>query len=108
LLREKSITMGTGAEKYGKRYWAVCLTNGDEVFVHADELTVETSGALVGSSAREDDGHKIKMLTFAVGPGGWKHAYAASVIDGGAVAVEHWDQSSVPPKKSKPGRLTPS
>lgn len=73
------------ADKYGEYYW--CVVSGDkEIYLHADSAVVTQNGAL---SFRRDNPSQQLNVVFA--PGHWDMFYAASVIDGGAIAVEHWD-----------------
>jgi hypothetical protein len=88
------------AHKYGKFYWCIGVSkdvseNG-EIYAHADWIELQ-AGALVLQRAKsagdegtinEATGGRQILLTLA--PGQWKYAFAASVLDGHAVAVEHW------------------
>ncbi len=84
---EREETMGT--DQYGNYYWCVKVTDDvsldGEIYVMADEVVVTDSGALecrrVGVKNRVN-------LTLA--PGKWLAVYSASLVDGHAVAVEHW------------------
>jgi len=78
---------GDDRSKYGRFYFCVQMESGEEVRFHADVLLVEPCGALAGYADRDDG----RRLMFAAGAGAWKAAFAASVLDGGPVAVEHWD-----------------
>jgi hypothetical protein len=82
--------------QYGKLYWCVKTVSSGTVRLHADEATVE-HGALVLRSHKDEHWH----TRFAVGPGEWRYCYAASVLDGGAVAVEHWDEHKPAAKATK-------
>ena len=81
---------GSGAEKYGNLYWCiktdVSLKTG-EVYAFADKVQIDQAGCLVLLRCR--DGEELPTLAFA--PGSWQTFYAASVMDGSAVSVEHWD-----------------
>lgn len=72
-------------EQYGDKYWCVGLDDGDdtEVYLMADEVREGETGALFFCRA---DG----MLNLAIAPGEWRFVYAASLMDGAAVAVQHW------------------
>ncbi|WP_405860164.1 hypothetical protein OG407_20980 [Streptomyces sp. NBC_01515] len=74
--------------KYGQFYWRIDLTSGEVVHAHADEVEILTSGALVLRKADEEA--PLVLLAFAVGE--WKNVQAASVMDGHAVCVDHWDK----------------
>jgi hypothetical protein len=79
-----------GCEKYGQYYWCVKtpLSGSGEIYVHADEARILPDGTL--SLNRMDDG-VVKYVNLAIAPGQWTALYAASVLDGAAVAVEHWE-----------------
>ena len=81
----------------GDLYWFVRLAAGDEIHFHADRVAIEPSGALVGYTIQKG----TEVVVFAVGAGAWTHSYAASVFDGGAVAVEHWDSVTAPSANAK-------
>lgn len=77
-----------GAEKYGQRYWCIGLTDKKrtDVYCYADRVEVTPSGAVV---LWRDEPEKVNPnLIFSAGQ--WAFVYAASVLDGHAVAVEHW------------------
>jgi hypothetical protein len=71
--------------KYGQLYWRIVLpesVSGDGViYAYADEVVVGKGGEL----SLESDSGKAKRLILA--PGQWIACYAASCIDGEAVAV---------------------
>ncbi len=73
----------------------VCATG--QIYVHADRVEITSAGVLVlmrdtrynaTRAVREPHEHPHPNLVFAVGS--WSYVFAASVIDGAAVAVEHW------------------
>lgn len=70
---------------YGEKYWCVKtpLALNDDIYVHANDAFVLDNGALV-LIGRDD----VPVLTIAAGE--WRACYAASVLDGAAVAVVHW------------------
>lgn len=72
-------------EHYGDKYWCVktSLSLNDDIYVHGNDAFVLDSGALVLVGVGD-----VPVLTIA--PGEWKACYAASVLDGSAVAVVHW------------------
>lgn len=76
------------AHNYGSYYWCIALTDdaGTEVYVNADSVTVE-NGALICWQYKENE-HNHPTLAFAEGE--WKFFFAASVMDGHAIAVNHW------------------
>lgn len=77
----------TVTTQYGSLYWCVKLPNRSEVRLMADEALILPSGAL-SMVQHHATGTRINL---AFAPGQWVAVYAASLIDGGAVAVEHWD-----------------
>ena len=84
----------TGPQDYGERYWCVRTrqaTDG-ELYFHADTVDVTPSGAL---DARGKRGHTVVLLA----AGQWQAVFAASVIDGRPVAVEHG--AELPAAKNK-------
>jgi hypothetical protein len=76
-------------ERYGSYYWCVGLVDGTEIHLHADALRID-DGALMLERVRGDE----RSVNMAFAAGRWSYVYAASVIDGGAVAVEHWTKPS--------------
>jgi len=72
-------------KRYGEYYWCIGLVDGTEIHVHADDLRFY-DGALILERVKEDR----STVNMAFAAGRWSFIYAASVIDGGAVAVEHW------------------
>lgn len=76
--------MARDTSKHGRYYWCVGLKDEDktEVLVMADAVDVSPAGALtLGNDTNPN-------LIFA--PGEWSFCYAASTLDGHAVAVDHW------------------
>jgi hypothetical protein len=63
------------------------------MYAYADEIEI-VDGAIV---LRKKSG----QMNFTLASGHWEYCYAASSIDGSAVAVEHWtpDSRGLPPKK---------
>lgn len=76
--------------KYGNYYWYVELTNGDNLHLMADNATVCADGSLVFDTVQDEKG---LFPNFAIASGQWRLFYAASLIDGSAVSVEHWEKS---------------
>jgi hypothetical protein len=83
-------TKKSGTEKYGNLYWCVKtkLSKSGEIYVMADEAQVLPDGTL--SMNRNKAGAPIS-INLAIAPGHWTACYAASLLDGAAVAVEHWE-----------------
>jgi hypothetical protein len=113
------------AIEYGSYYWCVILNGkdlnvpGESVFLHADELTTDPTGALIFKSAgrrpagtepgRQDgkngdkgssdneksepsgDAKQASMIYMAFAAGTWRTVYAAKLQDGTPASVEHWN-----------------
>ena len=75
--------------RYGKKYWLIMVPKSvsidKEITLMADTVYVQ-GGALVFSQKDGDD-YSVNLV---MAPGQWIAAYAASMLDGHAVAVEHW------------------
>ena len=73
------------ADRYGTFYWCVKspLSSSGDIYLNADGVAIR-DGCLVFTSRGE---HGINVV---FGPGEWRACFAASCIDGHAVAVEHW------------------
>jgi hypothetical protein len=79
---------------YGVRYWCVKTAKNEDVYFHADRVECTPNGDLIGwggHSANSDRGDVDLQVVLSLAAGRWIMVYAASCIDGGAVAVEHWD-----------------
>lgn len=75
--------------RFGDRYFCIKspLATDGEIYVMADALYVEPSGALMCM------GHTVKhepLPVLVLAPGQWTGAYAASLMGGIPVAIEHW------------------
>ena len=93
----------TEPHDYGNYYWKL-RTRDSDIWIHADTVEVLPSGALVFLRVKKDG--SATPQNFIVAPGEWQSVYAASVIDGGAVAVMHWDLiKPVSPSKSQPWKV---
>lgn len=79
----------SGTSKYGKYYYCVKVTEDlsedGQIYVMADEVAIN-QGALTFRANQLD----MPQNTLVIAPGKWLGYYAASIIDGSAVAVEHW------------------
>lgn len=77
--------METGTAKYGKYYWCVKtnLSKDGEIYLMADWTEVTANGDLLFWRSGG-------LLNMSIAAGSWKAFFAASLIDGSAVAVEHW------------------
>ena len=80
----------TGTAKYGNYYWCIKtkLAKSGEIYVMADDARILPDGTL--SMVQLKKGEE-PIITLAIAPGQWQIFYAASMIDGAPVAVEHWD-----------------
>jgi hypothetical protein len=79
----------SSASDYGAHYW--CVTGeGEPVRLYADRLEVTACGALVAwGGYRRGSGHaEREQPLWAAAPGQWRAYFAASLIDGRAVAVD--------------------
>jgi hypothetical protein len=90
------------ASRHGRGYYCVGLYDEREAYVFADEVVFHENGDLIflGRGTR-NEGHASAdeatpevMLAFA--PAYWSFVYAASVVDGHAVAVAHWPHPPEP------------
>ncbi len=79
-----------GPSDYGRYYWCVKseLSKDGDIFVMADEARVTPSGGVLFVS--KSDGEDAEKIRLAIAAGQWSAVYAASCLDGSAVAVEHW------------------
>lgn len=118
------------AIEYGSYYWCVVLNGkelnvpGESIHLHADELAMDPTGALIFKSAgrrpagsqpaqEKDDQNRDKnsgnadkgdkaegnnkegsMIYMAFGPGTWRVVYAAKLQDGSPALVEHWNAAN--------------
>jgi len=88
----------SGTERYGRYYWCIkvpkTVSQNGEIYVMADEVKFENGTAVFigGSRGRKQEGAtpKTPQVVLALNPRSWTAVYAASVIDGSAIAVEHW------------------
>jgi hypothetical protein len=74
--------------QYGDWYYGIRLGDADEteVNVHGDEVEFR-DGALIVWRVKEDG---TRFVNVAFAPGHWAYIFSASLLDGHAVAVEHW------------------
>jgi hypothetical protein len=98
LAGSREIPMPEGTAKYGGMYYFV-RTATDKIYLMADRVEFTSSGGVIfwgrfhGEDRQETD---ATTTNFALAAGEWKQVYAASVIDGHPVAVEHWDRPKTP------------
>jgi hypothetical protein len=81
---------------YGRTYWCVKtnLSKDGEIYVHADRLEMrEGTLFFFGSHRREESDRPPgpEGILLMIAAGHWRAVYAASGIDGSAVAVQHWE-----------------
>jgi len=82
--------------RYGDCYWCIKtkLSKSGEIYLNADRIEITANGSLVcweGGRAEGDRLPDIPAVMLAIPSGKWDAYYAASCIDGHAVAVEHWE-----------------
>ena len=78
-------------ERYGKYYWGIKtdIAPDGEIYAMADAVETAADGSLV--LHRVDAGTEGRTHANLIIPAGhWTAVFAASLIDGAAVAVEHW------------------
>lgn len=75
--------------KYGKCYWCVKthLSKSGEIRLLADKVEILDEGTLVFYQDKEG----ALNLMLSLSSGRWSAVYAASMIDGHPVAVDHWE-----------------
>ena len=79
--------MSSGAEKYGKYFWCVKTKSDETIMINADLAEVNESGVLILSHTNKNGD---KIINFALPLREWAHFWAASMIDGSAIAVDTW------------------
>ncbi len=87
--------MSEGTSRFGRYYWTI-QTADAVIRLCADRLEVTASGALLAARAKREGDDGSEQITMAFAPGQWEHFYAASALDGTAVAVDHWDRRTTP------------
>ena len=82
------------AEKYGKFYWGVTLSDGRSLSFFANKIDVK-DGALVATheilSSNEDDG--LPQTPLIIASGQWSACYAADVFTGDPVCIDKTESS---------------
>lgn len=83
----------SSADQEGQYYFCIRLNGNKDIYAYADGVEI-VDGAIV---LRKKGG----QMNFTLASGQWEYCYAASSVDGSAVAVEHWtpDSRGLPPKK---------
>lgn len=79
---------------YGRFYWCIKVPSNispdGEIYLHADKVEVTPNGDLLFWNSINEK-NKKPFQNLALARGSWLVFFAASIIDGGAVAVEHWE-----------------
>lgn len=90
-------TIPHGPARCGDAYWCIkvppSVSQSREIYVYADDLTVTPTGDLLVRGGYRDGNGKIPdkaIVVLALAAGKWTAFYAASLMDGAAVAVQHW------------------
>lgn len=84
----------TGPTRYGDYFWVVQTGSkskksfAGEVALHADEIEVTPSGALICWGHQTDGSRKVHV---GFAPGEWLHFYAASTLDSTPVNADRWN-----------------
>ena len=76
-------------EKYGELYWCVksSLSDSGEIYFHADRIGVNENGDMIAWAERPG---AFDFQVLAIASGQWSAFFAASVMDGHAIACDHW------------------
>ena len=81
----------TGTARHGNQYWCIKVPEAicprREIYACADTAEVTGGGDLV----LWQDGNDGPSVNLAFARGQWHVVYAASFMDGSAVAVDHWE-----------------
>ena len=86
-----------GESKYGRYYWCIkvpeSLSADGEIYIHAEKPIIHPNGELeLVGAFREylNSPPERELANLILAPGQWLCIYAASVLDGSAIAVSHW------------------
>ncbi|MGA8117694.1 MAG: hypothetical protein WCA46_29005 [Actinocatenispora sp.] len=88
--------------RYGRYFWHATLADGRLLTLHADRAEVNAAGALQfwqDSQRNPAGGWEPKerpLVTLALAPGQWVHAYAASATDGHPACIDSLDEPKKP------------
>ncbi len=86
-------------DSYGRYYWCVktSLSEDKEIYLHADFVEINENGDALFIQEKEQKsapGAAIerpkRIVNLCLASGSWSSLFAASVMDGHAVAVDHW------------------
>jgi hypothetical protein len=79
----------------GKRNWCVkvkkALCQKGEIYLMADMAETALDGSIVFKNHKDQEDTALLIIP----AGSWTAVYAASVIDGSAVAVTRWDEEII-------------
>lgn len=70
------------APDHGKYYWFI-ETYTEKLWLHADSVEITKNGDLLFK--------KGESINYGFSAGRWRVFYAASIIDGGSVCLEHFE-----------------
>ena len=81
---------------YGQYYWCVkvieTLSPTKEIYVFGDKVEVNSNGDLIfWNISHGEASEENPIQNIAMAKGTWLAFFVASVIDGSAVAIEHWE-----------------
>ncbi|MHB1665579.1 MAG: hypothetical protein ACYCT7_10050 [bacterium] len=82
-----------GPAQYGNLYYCIKtdLSQDNEIYVYADLVEINNHGDLILYKCNEIAKNVfINYINLVIPAGKWDCFFAASCIDGSAVAVEHW------------------
>jgi hypothetical protein len=90
--------MSRNTAQYGKLYWCVgvpeVISPDGEIYLHACRVEISDGTLIFWSDHNLKDGkyeeREKPFQVLALAPGRWNFVFAASVIDGAAISVEHW------------------
>jgi len=86
--------MSRDTSQYGSYYWCIKVTNDiaedGEIYIMANSCRVLPNGELVCLGNRNKEFQDERVINLALAPGKWNAVYAASIVDGSPVAVDHW------------------
>lgn len=88
----------TNAVDAGNYYWTAGLQDGREVTFYADEIRFQ-DGALLAVS-KIPSATSNPNLRLALPAGAWTHVYAASIIDGSPICIDHLPEPATEGKES--------
>lgn len=78
---------------YGRSYWWIKLTNGQEMGAYADRVEITDAGTLILYGSPQLMG--AKFVNLALASGEWQFIYAATPDDGLPLSIKHWQKRKV-------------